>query len=461
MSCYRNYGINNYPECSNNGDCIDGKCICHHGWTYFSGFEFIEGYDCDIHILTIRIIFSIILFLSVIFLIVAIYNLYAYPIIFKNILHLKNICIISFTLYIIGVFLISYRRVIDPVFNVVGNDFIVTFGYGIQTNATSLAVYALLNILMNFLFTYFKNIDPLRRDKFIRRLLTTRYCAPFTVFVGISLSILGLLGHLYPKQSDLLNLLSILLFLLGAFASGIVLLYTLTVFISEMQDFLLTINLTIQTNIIINLEIIDRIKKLKLQRNIFGYSVISCVPSAICFTCWNFLRRKHDYMFAIETILGLFMSVITITSFWKNNETAVNLTTAIIHVNSLSQPIQAVARLKNIHSNILSIINFNNNNENENENINEIISDKNNNNNNNNINGYEEIKFGSRYNEFNSKSGWRLPSMNGFFLRKYDTSVVAPYSFNNQYKVDSNQFQLESVSMTQDPINIQNDYINE
>ena len=336
MSCHRDYGLENYPDCSNHGECISGKCICHSGWTYMSGLEFSEGYDCDIDVLAIQIIFSIVLAFSCIALIIAVYNFYLYPISLNQLFHLKNICILSFTFYIIGAFLISYRRVVDPINYVNGNDFISTTGLGIQTNAIALALYSLLNLLMNFLFTFFRMTNRIRQDKFIRRLLITRYSTPFTIFCGFSMSFISFIGHFYPKKSDLWNRLTILLFTICMVTTCIVFQYVCHVFISEIEDFLTTIKLNQTINII---EINNIIKNIKLQQKIILYLTLQSFPVNLCFIFWKFLTRKYDYFYGFESIFGLIISIVTIQSFWKKENHLMNITNIIINEKSLLQPI--------------------------------------------------------------------------------------------------------------------------
>ena len=63
MSCDNSYGIPKYPSCSGHGDCIDNFCFCHVDWTSITDFHPKNGIDCDINILSIKIISGIVIIL--------------------------------------------------------------------------------------------------------------------------------------------------------------------------------------------------------------------------------------------------------------------------------------------------------------------------------------------------------------------------------------------------------------
>lgn len=65
-SCNRFYSLNslNNIECSGHGTCFNASCYCNPSWTSRTDYFLDEHFDCDINILSIRIIGYIFILLA-------------------------------------------------------------------------------------------------------------------------------------------------------------------------------------------------------------------------------------------------------------------------------------------------------------------------------------------------------------------------------------------------------------
>jgi hypothetical protein len=63
------------PECSGNGVCQVGRCICDSGFTSRGDFETDYHFDCDINISAVKVLSIILIIFAGITFILGLYNL--------------------------------------------------------------------------------------------------------------------------------------------------------------------------------------------------------------------------------------------------------------------------------------------------------------------------------------------------------------------------------------------------
>lgn len=128
-----------YPQtvpCSGNGVCSDSICKCSNGFSSVGDFALIEGLDCDIHITTIKVLYSIFIAVSVIPFILSVRFLIYKLMLYRDKTHPVLLIPINFIPMFIIFSILSFQvvawlRVMEPEKHYVGKSAASTVFFGI------------------------------------------------------------------------------------------------------------------------------------------------------------------------------------------------------------------------------------------------------------------------------------------------------------------------------------------
>ena len=175
MSCDRDYGIANYPICSGNGQCVNDFCVCNSGWTSYADWEINNGYDCDINILSIRLLGGLITFfgsISIYYILEFLFTLNRY-----NSLKIASQHLLLGLIYFIKLscfFIFGVAKLVDPVKYCIGNNnrisHLITFCCAIATAMIGLSSGLFIIITGDYVHTYSKMMDGESRTNLLNKI---------------------------------------------------------------------------------------------------------------------------------------------------------------------------------------------------------------------------------------------------------------------------------------------------
>lgn len=130
----------NWPqsvECSSNGECKESLCHCSEGFIGIGDFAVIHGIDCDIHVLTIRVLYSLAIIISLLPIFFTLRYFYQRQISIRLELTQKKIVPLNFMPILASMSSISFiffalMKVTNPEYYVVGRSFASTLFFGIS-----------------------------------------------------------------------------------------------------------------------------------------------------------------------------------------------------------------------------------------------------------------------------------------------------------------------------------------
>ena len=324
MSCNRHYntiGINQI--CSGHGDCVNDFCYCDNGWTGLTDFEPIDGLDCDINILAIRIISVYVSFFGFITLITILKGLYSQ----KNTktennskrnnekLFLRCNIILSVCCVIIA----GVIKAIDPVKNIsagrnVGSILLIIAGIGHSIGVNFATAYYILMII-KFLTGYTKMLTEESKNKVLKLITSIEqliwpsawiYTIITTTFYGLMIS--------YQRLSDKLLIGFTVTMFISTCMNSIFRFIILSVLINE-----LSIHLNSES--MVDLSYIETVnKKLRKTRiTILVAPVLVAFPNLI-FGCSAYLRRKYIYLAELQCFIVLLVLLMVFKSTMSNKK---------------------------------------------------------------------------------------------------------------------------------------------
>ena len=205
-------------------------------------------------------------------------------------------------------------RLVDPVNNLVGRTstgaIMLDVGYIFGNTAMFAGVCAYLIRLSTFLKGYALMMGEEARELVEIRLKLVSYAVPVVMLVSfVQSSFIGLV-YIQPAVSDwlLIGYIGSNLIAMGCFGAMTVFLYHLV--IAELEKIITSA----MTNPNINSgEISKAHRKLKRDYLLFSRSVFFSVPPNVFFLGWHYLRRKFDYLTAIQMLAVCFSTTVTIS----------------------------------------------------------------------------------------------------------------------------------------------------
>ena len=425
MDCQRNYGIPEYPACSNHGNCINGQCVCHAGWSSFGDFEVMNGFDCDIHILSIKIIGGLNFIIGILTLLYIIYYLIHRH---KKIYELKDLFPIIFMFLSLAISLQGLYKLINPEKNIMGNTNVLSILSCINsiiiTSSIIISSAIFIEISIKFLFGYSIIMSNESKKSILMKFsIIKRINWPTACFHAIAASIPVIFAPIFPQFSDKFAIFYSFEIFFFTVSFTFIICYLVNTIIIELKIYFNN-KIYIENQILINnINYLNNLNNLKLLYNkllIIYYSILisgfSVFLPNIPFAFWSYLRRKYIYMAQIECLLSLPFIWCIMYFLPKINYKFLN----IYNIN-----IQQI---------LMNYLPNNNNNNNNNEN-----TLKNNANNENNANNFVNLKDNFNMNlinsnEFNEESSIEIQkntylyNMNKF---KNDNNININNNHNN------------------------------
>ena len=352
MNCDRHYGIAGYSSvCSGHGTCINNQCICNNDWTSQGDFETQENYDCDMNIMTIKVISGFVFCLSIITFISLLRYIYNTPITAttkNNQFDPKKYIPYSRLVYAISCAILSCGKMLYPTkFIVGGQNFYVLATVSACFMFIALGTSASLTIISNskFLAGYSKIMSENLRIKLLKDIeFVERLIIPSLLFWYSSI-IFFFFSSIYPKFSDKFAIGALICINIATFGFVIVNSLTTNVVIKELTEYLNSITNSNENNeynqnnpnnqindpISINhanhenqrQHIIDITRRLKLFNKSFITTFVAASPVFI-FAAWNYLRRKLSYVILTAQIITVLTNFLWTLVRVNNNETNIH-----------------------------------------------------------------------------------------------------------------------------------------
>jgi hypothetical protein len=312
MSCNQHYGIANYPPCSGNGDCIDGRCICHQGWFDISDYNIQRGLDCDNNLYIIKYWALVNLIIACCTLLLYMYCLHREIISSYSrskmwtmttdskqaglmLTIIANICLLLCSIYrYIG--REKYLEEIDL------HPQLAIFGVGAMS-AVAFNVSCFHLLLVKFLQGYMMFVDVKVRDHLMHVMSVTSSLAyVFPVVYSAVLVAITIACALDRDQSSNIYATMILLaFSIAYMYFSCSILYIFEVFLRELNRYLAGNQSGPSNDTATYLYANSLYQKFKLASRVFTPSLLGGIPLNLLFLCWNFLRRKTTYLFLFHT----------------------------------------------------------------------------------------------------------------------------------------------------------------
>ena len=306
MNCERNYGFINYPVCSNNGVCFENKCYCNSGWSSLGDFSLIEGYDCDINTVSIRVIGIISCSLGML----TFFWIIRHLIYHKNFLKNDGKTYLAYTIVSLSL-ASSFKglyKFLNPIKNIIGGRNILSILTVVNTIVMITSVIVASSIFIDVLLKFLSQSSKLMTDysqiRVKNKLNIIKFLHWKTTYFHIIVSIVLLLitpilPH-YAEQLVLCYCCEIFFFSFSAIQMVTFMLHSIII------EFNLFLNNNINNNLTREYILINKVNsKLKLVR--FSTLIVGsmvCFPN-IPFAFWNFLRRKYIYLSLIECLLTI------------------------------------------------------------------------------------------------------------------------------------------------------------
>lgn len=320
MSCDRGYGIKGYPTCSRHASaCIDNKRICDAGWSSIGDMELREGYDCDMHHMSLllgRIATVIAAVVSMVFVLRYIYNEEVWMT--KNtFFSIKNVFFSATIGVNVLTIVISSLKIHNP------RDY--HFGLDYYTSITSIFMGFCINsiemsftlIFIKFLNGYSRFLDVKRREHLK---ISTRWMTkilPIVPFVFASeLTVLFVISLHSPRDKNDNGCIAFIWIVIAHYAFvGICLEYIVYIFLTDVGSYLLQTSISTHATEEINsndrgssgdrdsfknprrlpeLEILY--KKLLRMNRILAPFYTNGILVNVAFAMWPFLRRKLEHL---------------------------------------------------------------------------------------------------------------------------------------------------------------------
>lgn len=311
--------------CSGHGECISESCVCYEGWISVSDFAVVPGEDCDINILTIKIM----LYTSIVLASISI----AYTCRYLYLCHIARMTIRDLNVLFPVLFLIhnaydviyAIGKVINPMKYVVGKSIwlSILFSLSMWAGFGGLCMYLLkcaylLNKLAKVMSSEAQQIVNGIIFTFIIRI---EY---YLVIIGMFLS-LASFGLLVSKSKYIAFGMSIFI---GAGVSAAVLSYlfniTVALLLEQLKSSMSSSSSETSSNKIDN--VYSTLVHVKNLVNIFA---LTFAITLILFGAWPFLLRKVVYVMLASAIAFHPVSLILIYSVKlpSNKITPTNLNT--------------------------------------------------------------------------------------------------------------------------------------
>jgi hypothetical protein len=331
MTCNQHYGIANYPPCSGNGDCIDGRCICHQGWFDTSDYNNVPGLDCDNNVNAIKYWSLFNLIVTCITVPVISYCLYkeirfvldqAKPLWTFGGKHTLMAFAWSAN---VSIFLLCVFKYLDPSNEVVGSrqhlEMSVFSWTAMSSIAYTVSVFHL--ILVKFLRGHLIFMDAQMREHLTKVMnVTSSFAIVFPTMFSTSLLIVTVTSLVRPAKPHDIYASFILLSLAIAYiyyASTI--LYIFETFLRELSKYITQMQTKIDasthsnqlTSPVSNESVtFNSVKalyaKFKMVNHLFTPSVVAGIPLNLSFLCWSFLRRKATYLLVFQSTMFIFVT---------------------------------------------------------------------------------------------------------------------------------------------------------
>lgn len=308
MSCHRNYGIVDYPACSNHASaCINDQCMCFPGWTGIGDFLTAEGYDCDIHKNTIVIWSYFNLALSLISLATMIYCLYhenffrweSKKLFYQKLRSTKCQLFLSSTAVPFFSIILEVAKIYDQERFIVGRSFIMSLSVILTVSSLVYAGTIYVHVLGDFLKSYSRFMNTGRKDHFtntVARLERTLDKVPIVILFLLTVALLPPVV-LPDKYMEPFSIMFPLTATIGYMIYGLSTQYILHVFLSEIRIFFASrkdesVHLPTTASEVALRAIYNKIHR---GNKILVPFFISGIFFNILFLSWNFLRRKATY----------------------------------------------------------------------------------------------------------------------------------------------------------------------
>lgn len=313
MSCNRPaYRIDNYPDCSGNGQCVNRKCVCYDGWTSFTDNYPTDGYDCDVNITAIRSMGILLVFLSSISVIVTTYSLITQGFLterFKKKESINRYVNLHLVLATLSYFTVGLLKIINPVKFIAGGhnprySFVTVHAYWISATAACFSISYFYLLMVNILKGYALFIDPSIRECLFNRLdRISFHHKVFPWLTALTVFITGFSEIAFHLEGDIISISLIGQLFIVYFFYGASVLHTTNLLLQELERYLSLNDCDSKRVSELYLEVKTVVRKLKVFYRAFLFSTVIGTPGYLLFLVWNFLWRKCQYLFLFTCIV--------------------------------------------------------------------------------------------------------------------------------------------------------------